>query len=210
MCPRAGGHHGRRDQALGKLDSNARRLPRPPGDRRGLWRQRRARRSGDARQDVGNQASREGNLRRPSVADAGNALPLPRDRAAEFPELSRDHRRGGRRLQGDPRPPTQNAPGIRCAVPSRVRHDSGWKTTAPQLPRPDPRLMLRGLLLVAALASGFSVPPVVVRDPGPGPVGRYLADVLAAPTTRVLVGDTVRVSPDSTYPASLAILAKRE
>ena len=69
--------------------------------------------------------------------------------------------------------------------------------------------MLRGFLLVAALASGFSVPPVVVRDPGPGPVGRYLADVLAAPTTRVLVGDTVRVSPDSTYPTSLVILAKR-
>ena len=47
-----GGHVGRAPAALRRQDPDPRRLPRPPGDRRGLRRQGGPRAAGDARQDL--------------------------------------------------------------------------------------------------------------------------------------------------------------
>jgi hypothetical protein len=69
--------------------------------------------------------------------------------------------------------------------------------------------MLRVWALIAVLQGGQSVPPVVVADPGPGPVGRYLAAVLARPDTRVVTGDTIVIARDATYPGSVVVLASR-
>jgi hypothetical protein len=69
--------------------------------------------------------------------------------------------------------------------------------------------MFRAWALLAVLQGGQSVPPVVVSDPGPGPVGRYLAAVLARPDTRVVTGDTIVIARDATYPGSVVVLASR-
>jgi hypothetical protein len=53
------------------------------------------------------------------------------------------------------------------------------------------------------------VPPVIVRDPGPGPVGHYLAMTLAKIDTRVLMGDTLAITKDSVFPGAVVILAKQ-
>lgn len=50
---------------------------------------------------------------------------------------------------------------------------------------------------------------VIVKDAGPGPAGRYLSDLLAAPGTRVISGDTIDLPRDSTYAGPLVVLAHR-
>jgi hypothetical protein len=70
------------------------------------------------------------------------------------------------------------------------------------------RACLAALTLAGGLA-GAQQPRVVVGDPGPGPVGHYLARLLARPDTRVIVGDTVTVARDSTYPGSVVVIGKR-
>lgn len=58
----------------------------------------------------------------------------------------------------------------------------------------------------AALAP---LPPVVVRDPGPGPTGRYLTMILAKSDTRVLMADTVAITRDSVFPGAVVVMARR-
>lgn len=70
------------------------------------------------------------------------------------------------------------------------------------------RACLAALLLIGRLAAAQS-PVVVVRDAGPGPVGRYLAALLANPATRVIVADTVILPADSVYPSSVVVIGKR-
>lgn len=70
------------------------------------------------------------------------------------------------------------------------------------------RACLAALLLLGRLAAAQS-PVVVVRDAGPGPVGRYLATLLANPATRVIVADTVLLPADSVYPSSVVVIGKR-
>ena len=70
------------------------------------------------------------------------------------------------------------------------------------------RACLAALLLAGTLARAQH-PTVVVRDAGPGPVGRYLAATLGKPDTRVIVSDTVRVPRDSSYPGALVVIGKR-
>ena len=67
------------------------------------------------------------------------------------------------------------------------------------------RACLAALLLVGRLAVAQS-PVVVVKDAGPGPVGRYLATLLANPGTRVIIADTVILPADSVYPSSVVIV----
>ena len=52
-------------------------------------------------------------------------------------------------------------------------------------------------------------PPVVVRDAGPGPTGRYLAMTLAKPDTRVLIADTIAITSDSVYPGAVVVIGQR-
>lgn len=70
------------------------------------------------------------------------------------------------------------------------------------------RLCLAAFLLIGRLAVAQS-PTVVVRDAGPGPVGRLLDVLLKKPDTRVVAGDTVSITKDSVYPGSVVVLAKR-
>ena len=71
------------------------------------------------------------------------------------------------------------------------------------------RAALTALLLVARIAAGQDQPKVVVRDPGPGPVGRYLDELLRKPDTRVIVGDTVTIAKDAKFPAAVVVIGKR-
>lgn len=70
------------------------------------------------------------------------------------------------------------------------------------------RLCFAALIMTGRLAVAQG-PTVVVRDAGPGPVGHYLDELLKKPDTRVLIGDTVTITRDSVYPASVVVLAKR-
>lgn len=68
------------------------------------------------------------------------------------------------------------------------------------------------LFVVASLigrAAVAQVHQVVVRDAGPGPIGRYLQEVLAAPATRVLRGDSLEILRDSVFPGSVVVLARQ-
>ena len=67
-------------------------------------------------------------------------------------------------------------------------------------------IAIAGLIGHVAMAQS---PPDIVRDAGPGPSGRYLAMVLAKPTTRVLTADTVAIPRDSAFRGDVVILAKR-
>jgi hypothetical protein len=68
---------------------------------------------------------------------------------------------------------------------------------------------LAALLLIGRIAAGQEQPKVVVRDPGPGPVGRYLDELLRKPDTRVIVGDTVTIGKDADYPAAVVVIGRR-
>jgi hypothetical protein len=50
---------------------------------------------------------------------------------------------------------------------------------------------------------------MIVRDPGPGPAGHFLANTLAKPDTRVLIADTLTLTKDSVYPASIVVIGRR-
>jgi hypothetical protein len=67
---------------------------------------------------------------------------------------------------------------------------------------------LAALLLISRLA-GAQDPVVIVREPGPGPAGHYLTDLLARPDTRVIVGDTVEIPRGTEYPASVVVIGNR-
>ena len=73
-----------------------------------------------------------------------------------------------------------------------------------------PRARLAPLLLVGAIASAFArldAQTVIVRDPGPGPVGRRLAEALAAPHHLILPGPTAALLPrDSAYAQTVIVL----
>ena len=64
------------------------------------------------------------------------------------------------------------------------------------------------LLLIGRVAAAQQ-PVVVVRDAGPGPIGRYLDALLRKPDTRVIVADTVTIGRDSVVPAALVVIGKR-
>lgn len=70
------------------------------------------------------------------------------------------------------------------------------------------RLCFAMLLLTSRLASAQGG-PVTVADAGPGPVGRYLDQLLRRPDTRVIVADTLTIPKDSTYPASVVVIGRR-
>ncbi len=67
---------------------------------------------------------------------------------------------------------------------------------------------MTALMLASALARAQQ-PTVVVRDAGPGPVGRYLETVLRRPDTRVVVADTFTVARDSSYAAALVVIGRQ-
>ena len=69
-------------------------------------------------------------------------------------------------------------------------------------------ICVAALLLVGRVAVAQSV-RVVVRDAGPGPVGRYLDELLRRPDTRVIVADTVRIPNDSVIPGALVVIGRR-
>jgi hypothetical protein len=68
---------------------------------------------------------------------------------------------------------------------------------------------LVALLGFAARATIAQSPALVVRDYGPGPTGRYLAATLAKPDTRVLMADSIRLTPDSIFPGSIVVIGRR-
>jgi hypothetical protein len=70
------------------------------------------------------------------------------------------------------------------------------------------RACLAALLLAGTLARAQQ-PTVVVRDAGPGPIGRYLQTTLSKPDTRILVADTLTIARDSIYPADVVVIGKR-
>jgi len=70
------------------------------------------------------------------------------------------------------------------------------------------RAGVTALLLLGRIAAAQE-PKVVVRDPGPGPVGRYLDELLRKPDTRVIVGDTVTIAKDAKFPAAVVVIGKR-
>jgi hypothetical protein len=72
--------------------------------------------------------------------------------------------------------------------------------------------VIRAALAAAAtfvVGGALAVPPVVVRVPGPGPTGPYLAYVLAQRNTRVLIADTVTLPADSTYSGAVIVIGRR-
>lgn len=75
-----------------------------------------------------------------------------------------------------------------------------------------PRARIAPLLLVGAIASALprlDAQTVFVRDPGPGPVGRQLAQALAAPHHLVPPGPTSALLPrDSAYAQTVIVLER--
>lgn len=70
------------------------------------------------------------------------------------------------------------------------------------------RACLAALTLAGTLARAQQ-PTVVVRDAGPGPVGRYLDVTLRRPDTRVIVEDQLTIPKDSVFPGSLVVIGRR-
>jgi hypothetical protein len=70
------------------------------------------------------------------------------------------------------------------------------------------RACLTALTLAGTLARAQQ-PHVVVRDAGPGPIGRFLETALRRPDTRVVVADTFSVPKDSSYPGALVVIGRR-
>lgn len=75
-----------------------------------------------------------------------------------------------------------------------------------------PRARITPLLLVGAIASALfrlDAQTVVVRDPGPGPVGRRLAQALAAPHHLIPPGaSSARLPRDSAYAHTVIVLGR--
>jgi hypothetical protein len=72
--------------------------------------------------------------------------------------------------------------------------------------------VIRATLAAAAtfvVGGVMAVPPIVVREPGPGPTGPYLANVLARSDTRVIIADSVTLPADSTYPGAVVIIGRQ-
>jgi hypothetical protein len=69
------------------------------------------------------------------------------------------------------------------------------------------RSCLAALVLAGAVA-GAQQPTVVVRDAGPGPVGRYLDELLRKPGTQVVIQDTVSIGVDSAVAGALVVIGK--
>lgn len=67
---------------------------------------------------------------------------------------------------------------------------------------------MTALMLAGALA-GAQQPTVVIRDAGPGPVGRYLETLLRRADTRVILADTFTVARDSSYPGSVVVIGRQ-
>jgi hypothetical protein len=70
----------------------------------------------------------------------------------------------------------------------------------------------RGWIVVLGLVARTMLgqaPSVVVREPGPGPEGQLLARVLAKPDTRILIADSVAITADSVFPATVVVIGKR-
>ena len=130
--PSDAGAIGRDRPAARRRDADARRLPRPPGDRRGL---RRRGRPGAARSCTARRATVQhdgrGHLRRacPSAFEAGRYHSLAATRVPDELEVSRDRRR----RRGDGRPPPRAA-GRRRPVPPRVGADAARPRARAQLP----------------------------------------------------------------------------
>src|SRR5262249_19212301 len=111
-------------------DSDARRLPRPPGDRRGLRRRDRAGERARPRESERRRPRRPRHLPRAAAGLPGRALPLARrDRG---PARARGLGDDGRR-RGDGRAPSQPG-GRRRAVSPRERPDAGRARSLPELP----------------------------------------------------------------------------
>ena len=70
------------------------------------------------------------------------------------------------------------------------------------------RACLAALVLAGTLARAQQ-PTVVVRDAGPGPMGRYLETTLRKPDTRVIVADTFTMARDSSHSGTLVVIGKR-
>ena len=77
---------------LGGVVPDLRRLPRPPGDRRGVRRDRRPRPGAAARQDEPRAPRRRRRARRPARPVHRDALPLARDRPGDRAGRARGHR----------------------------------------------------------------------------------------------------------------------
>src|SRR5581483_6736990 len=121
----------RRDRPPARADDpDARGLPRPPGDRRGVRRRERPGAPARAREGECGRARRPGDLRGPAAAAPGGALPLAR----------RDARAGGARGVGDDRGrrgdggPAPVVAGGRRPVSPRVRADARRAAALPELP----------------------------------------------------------------------------
>jgi hypothetical protein len=69
-------------------------------------------------------------------------------------------------------------------------------------------LCVAALLLIGRAALAQRV-PVVVRDAGPGPVGRYLDQLVRRPETMVVLADTVRIPKDSVISGPLVVIGRR-
>ena len=70
------------------------------------------------------------------------------------------------------------------------------------------RAFLVATLCMFGRTTAAQQPRVVVSDAGPGPIGRYLTEVLAKSDTRVLTGDTVAITKDSVYPGSVVVIGR--
>lgn len=71
------------------------------------------------------------------------------------------------------------------------------------------RAALIGALAIVGAPPFAPLPPVIVRDAGPGPTGRYLAVILAKPETRVLMADSVAITRDSVFPGAVVVISQR-
>jgi hypothetical protein len=69
----------------------------------------------------------------------------------------------------------------------------------------------RWIVVLVALArtATAQTPSVIVREPGPGLAGHFLANTLAKGDTRVLIADTLTLTKDSVYSASVVVIGHR-
>ena len=71
-------------------------------------------------------------------------------------------------------------------------------------------LLLAGMLAVGVGASvGAQQPTVILRDAGPGPVGRLLQNALNKRDTRVIVGDTVTIPQDVISTGDVVVIGRQ-
>src|SRR5918995_2963941 len=109
------------------------RVPRPPGDRRGVWRIGGSRAAG-AREGGADPPRAHQRLRRPPLADLRRALPLAGHRASLAPARAGADRLVGRRARHGRA--ASVAPGRGLPVPPRVDPHRGWRGTDGRVPGP--------------------------------------------------------------------------